>query len=74
MFEILSVPSVAQCCTPRDVQSLLNDVSRSTASRALESYDSALLHKESCLEVLLLIWDEMDDWISAARHVLRNLT
>jgi len=26
------------------------------------------------MEVLLLLWDEMDDWLSAARHVLRNLT
>jgi hypothetical protein len=74
MFETLRVRSVAQCCTQRDVQSCLYDVRRNTAPRAFESYDSAQLHKDSCLEVLLLIWDEMDDWISAARHVLRNLT
>lgn len=47
---------------------------RNTAQRAAESYDTRQLHKESCLEVLLLIWDEMDDWFGAARHVLRNLT
>ncbi len=29
---------------------------------------------EPRLEVLLLLWDEMDDWLSAARHLLRNLT
>ena len=74
MFETRSVRSVAQCCKQRDVQSWLNDVRRNTASRAGESYDGPQLRKESCLEVLLLIWDEMDDWISAARHVLRNLT
>jgi len=26
------------------------------------------------LEVFLLLWDEMDDWLGAARHVLRILT
>jgi len=26
------------------------------------------------VEVLLLLWDEMDDWFGAARHVLRTLT
>jgi len=26
------------------------------------------------LEVFLLLWDEMDDWLAAARHLLRNLT
>jgi len=26
------------------------------------------------MEVLLLLWDEMDDWMSAARHVLRRMT
>jgi hypothetical protein len=30
--------------------------------------------RESRLEMLLLLWDEMDDWLAAARHVLRNLT
>ena len=29
---------------------------------------------EPRLEVLLLLWDEMDDWLAAARHLLRNLT
>jgi len=24
------------------------------------------------LEVLLLLWDEMDDWLSACRHLLRR--
>ena len=42
--------------------------------RASDSYDTRQLRKESYLEVLLLIWDEMDDWFGAARHVLRNLT
>jgi hypothetical protein len=23
------------------------------------------------LEVLLLLWDEMDDWLGAARHLIR---
>jgi len=26
------------------------------------------------VEVLLLLWDEMDDWLGAARHVLGRLT
>jgi hypothetical protein len=26
------------------------------------------------VEVFLLLWDEMDDWLGAARHVLRGLT
>jgi len=26
------------------------------------------------VEVLLLFWDEIDDWFGAARHVLRTLT
>jgi len=26
------------------------------------------------MEVLLLLWDEMDDWMSAARHMLRRMT
>ena len=53
---------------------MAKEVRRNTASGAGESYESQQLRKESCLEMLLLIWDEMDDWISAARHVLRNLT
>jgi len=26
------------------------------------------------LEVFLLLWDEMDDWLGAARHLLGTLT
>jgi len=26
------------------------------------------------VEVLLLLWDEMDDWLGAARHVLGRLS
>jgi len=26
------------------------------------------------VEVFLLLWDEMDDWVGAARHLLRGLT
>jgi len=25
------------------------------------------------LEVFLLLWDEMDDWLGAARHLIRIL-
>jgi len=25
------------------------------------------------LEVFLLLWDEMDDWLGAARHLIRTL-
>ena len=74
MFETLSVRSVAQCCKPRDVHSWLRVVRRNTARGAAEPYDTPQLCEESCLEVLLLIWDEMDDWFGAARHVLRHLT
>jgi hypothetical protein len=74
MFETLSLRSVAPCCKQRDLQSRRDVVRRNTVSRALDFYDTRQLRKESCLEVLLLIWDEMDDWFGAARHVLRNLT
>ena len=50
-----------------------NDVRRNTASGAGESYDSQQLRKESCLQMLLLIWDAMDDSISAARPGVRTL-
>jgi hypothetical protein len=26
------------------------------------------------MEVFLLLWDEMDDWLNAAAHLLRGLT
>jgi len=26
------------------------------------------------LEVFLLLWDEMDDWLAACRHMLRSIT
>jgi hypothetical protein len=29
--------------------------------------------REPRLEVLLLLWDEMDDWFAAARHLLNSL-
>ena len=74
MFESLSVRSVAQCCKQCDAQSRLDVVRRNTAWHVRSPYDTRQLHKEACLEVLLLLWDEMDDWIGAARHVLRNLT
>ena len=74
MFETLSVRSVAQCCKQRDDKSSRHVVRRNTAWRVADSYDTSKLRKETCLEVLLLFWDEMDDWFAAARHVLRNLT
>ena len=74
MFECLSVRSVAQCCKQRDAQSRRDVVRRNTPSRVQSPYDTRQLHEEARLEVLLLLWDEMDDWIGAARHVLRNLT
>jgi hypothetical protein len=74
MFQTLSLRSVTQRCKPRDLPSWRGVVRRNTVPHALHFYDTRQLHKESCLEVLLLIWDEMDDWLGAARHVLRNLT
>jgi hypothetical protein len=74
MFESLSVRSVAQWCKPRDAHSRLRVVRRNTPSSVCSPYDSCQPHKESHLEVFLLLWDEMDDWIAAARHLLRNLT
>jgi hypothetical protein len=74
MFETLSLRSVAQRCKQCDHQSCRDVVRRNTVQRALDFYDNRQLRKESCLEVLLLLWDEMDDWFGAARHVLRNLT
>jgi hypothetical protein len=32
------------------------------------------LTRNPTVEVLLLLWDEMDDWLGAARHVLGRLT
>jgi len=26
------------------------------------------------MEVFLLLWDEMDDWVGACRHMLRRMT
>ena len=74
MFESPSVRSVAQCCKPRDAQTRFGVVRRNTARCARAAYDTRQLHEEARLEVLLLLWDEVDDWIGAARHLLRNLT
>ena len=74
MFETVSLRSVAQCCEQRDAQSRPDVVRRNTPWHAAAPYDTRQLRKEPCLEVLLLIWDEMDDWVAAVRHVLRNLT
>ena len=74
MFETVSVDSVAQCCEQRDAETCPDVVRRNTPARAAAPYDTRRLRKEPCLEVLLLIWDEMDDWLAAVRHVLRNLT
>ena len=74
MFQTGSVRSVARRCKQHDVESRLYDVRRNTARCARGPYDTRQLRKEPCLEVLLLLWDEMDDWFGAARHVLRNLT
>jgi hypothetical protein len=49
-------------------------VRRNTPCCAFDPYDSRRLYEEARLEVLLLFWDEMDDWVAAARHLLRNLT
>ena len=40
----------------------------------LRNASHAALTRTPTVEVLLLFWDEMDDWLSAARHMLRNLT
>ena len=31
------------------------------------------LQRKPRLEVFLLLWDEIDDWFGAARHVLKSL-
>jgi len=31
------------------------------------------LRRKRRLEVFLLLWDEMDDWLGAARHLIRSL-
>jgi hypothetical protein len=49
-------------------------VRRNTPRPARPAYDSQQLDREPRLEVFLLLWDEMDDWLAAARHLLRNLT
>jgi len=35
---------------------------------------SAAQRQDTRVEVFLLLWDEMDDWIGAATHLLRGLT
>jgi len=34
----------------------------------------AATYEDAAVEVFLLLWDEMDDWLGAARHVLGRLT
>jgi hypothetical protein len=74
MFETPSVRSATRRCKQHEFESRPHVVRRNTARRARCPYDTSQLREESCLEVLLLLWDEMDDWFGAARHVLRNLT
>jgi hypothetical protein len=31
------------------------------------------LRHQITVEVLLLLWDEMDDWVGACKHLLRGL-
>ena len=74
MFETPSVRSAARRCKQHALESRFHDVRRNTARSARCPYDTSQLREEPYLEVLLLLWDEMDDWFGAARHVLRNLT
>jgi hypothetical protein len=48
-------------------------VSRNTPAGVARTYDATQLQRKCHLEVFLLLWDEMDDWLGAARHVLRTL-
>jgi hypothetical protein len=48
-------------------------VRRNTPAGRREAYDHPQLIRNPKLEVLLLLWDEMDDWLGAARHMLRRL-
>ena len=53
-------------------------VSRRTSRGGDAPYDASnaatpAIGTASFMEVFLLLWDEMDDWVSAAAHLLRGL-
>lgn len=53
-------------------------VSRRTPSPGGAPYDAPnaatlAIRTASFMEVFLLLWDEMDDWVNAAAHLLRGL-
>jgi hypothetical protein len=74
MFQTLSVRSGAPRRKPRQQKQRCRGVRRSTARPRPLFYDVPQLQREPRLEVFLLLWDEMDDWLGAARHLLRSLT
>jgi hypothetical protein len=50
-----------------------------TAAPARPSYDAfrkplPALHRRIPLEILLLAWDELDDWLAAGMQLLRRLS
>lgn len=51
----------------------LRDVRRGTPAWLAFPY-ADVTFEEGALEVFLLLWDEMDDWLAACRHMLRSIT
>jgi len=74
MFETLRVRSSAARCKHWRANQRWCAVSCSTARPLRLPYHLPQLPRESRLEVLLLLWDELDDWLAAARHLLGTLT
>jgi hypothetical protein len=74
MSESTSVRSVTRRCKLRPMQTL-RQACEAQHARALSLSLTCLHTLEGMdrLEVLLLLWDEMDDWLGAARHLIRTL-
>jgi len=63
---------VLQVCLWRD--SCVRGCEPQHAAVRRRSLRSSQLTRIPTVEVFLLLWDEMDDWLGAARHVLGRLT
>jgi len=60
-------------CSDRKRVARAGNVRRSTPMPAAFAYAGRTL-EEGAVEVFLLLWDEMDDWLAAWRHKLRSIT
>jgi hypothetical protein len=63
----------ASAAAPASCPPLHRDVRPRTAAFG-DGFYSVCVSGGGVVEVLLLLWDEMDDWVGTARHYLRSLT